>query len=159
MWQLPFLPMPERLTYSPTKLPSTPRVRPGKALLFIIPFSGTDPVTKFGQRLHTAREALGLSQSQVAEQLSVTQKAYAVWERYPVALRPEQVERLAEVLHVPVEQLFGNGLPTKSQAGPIGKARRLFETVSRLPRHQQNKIIEVVEALVSQHLNESGKTA
>jgi len=53
-----------------------------------------EPRTEFGQRLLAAREASGLSQAQVAEQLGITQKAYAVWERYPVALRPEQIEKV-----------------------------------------------------------------
>jgi hypothetical protein len=29
--------------------------------------------------------------------------------------------------------------------------RRVFEAVAKLPRRQQQKIVEVVEALVSQH--------
>jgi ribosome-binding protein aMBF1 (putative translation factor) len=60
------------------------------------------PRTDFGQRLLAAREAAGLSQTEVAEKLGVTQKAYAVWERYPVALRPKQIEAVASALHVSV---------------------------------------------------------
>jgi len=109
-----------------------------------------EPRTKFGQRLHAAREAAGLSQAQVAERLGVTQKAYAVWERYPVALRPEQIEKVASALNVSVEFLFGQTAKQRG-SGPTGKARRVFEAVSKLPRRQQQKIAEVVEALVAQH--------
>jgi transcriptional regulator with XRE-family HTH domain len=111
-----------------------------------------EPRTKFGQRLHAAREAAGLSQAQVAERLGVTQKAYAVWERYPVALRPEQIEKVAAALNVSVEFLFGQTAKQRG-SGPTGKARRVFEAVSKLPRRQQQKIAEVVEALVAQHAN------
>jgi transcriptional regulator with XRE-family HTH domain len=111
-----------------------------------------EPRTKFGQRLHAAREAAGLSQAQVAERLGVTQKAYAVWERYPVALRPEQIEKVAAALNVSVEFLFGQTAKQRGN-GPTGKARRVFEAVSKLPRRQQQKIAEVVEALVAQHAN------
>ena len=111
-----------------------------------------EPRTKFGQRLHAAREAAGLSQAQVAERLGVTQKAYAVWERYPVALRPEQIEKVASALNVSVEFLFGQTAKQRG-SGPTGKARRVFEAVSKLPRRQQQKIAEVVEALVAQHGN------
>jgi len=100
---------------------------------------------------------LGLSQSQVAEKLGITQTAYADWERYPVALRPDQVEKLAGILNITIEQLYSATLEKRPGGGPVGKARRVFETVSRLPRRQQQKIVEVVEALVAQqaHVREA----
>jgi transcriptional regulator with XRE-family HTH domain len=104
--------------------------------------------SEFGKRLLAAREALGLSQAQVAERLGMTQKGYAVWERYPVALKPEQIQKLAEVLQVTPDYLFagkGNG---SRKGGPTGKARRIFEEVSRLPRSQQQHILAVVETFV-----------
>jgi transcriptional regulator with XRE-family HTH domain len=114
-----------------------------------------EPRTEFGQKLHAAREALGLSQTQVAEALGVTQKAYAVWERYPVALRPEQIEKLAAVLHVPVAHLFGQSAGKSRGNGPMGKLRQVFERASQLPRHQQSKVAEFVEAFVAQHARQS----
>ena len=105
----------------------------------------SEPRTEFGQRLHAAREALGLSQAQVAEQLGITQKAYAVWERYPVALRPEQIEKTAAILKVTVDHLFGkNSAPSRGN-GPTGKLRRIFDQASQLPRHQQSKVVELME--------------
>ena len=109
------------------------------------------PRCAFGERLFAARAVLGLSQAQVAEKLGITQTAYADWERYPVALRPDQIEKLTEIFKVSVEQLYGNGQEKRQGGGPVGKARRAFEAVSNLPRRQQQKIVEVVEALVAQH--------
>ncbi len=119
-----------------------------------------EPRTKFGQRLHSAREAAGLSQAQVAERLGVTQKAYAVWERYPVALRPEQIEKVAFALNVSVDFLFGQTAKQRG-SGPTGKARRAFEAVSKLPRNQQQHITRVVEDMliargVNDHRNGNG---
>ncbi|MGI8731838.1 MAG: hypothetical protein ACR2LM_00855 [Pyrinomonadaceae bacterium] len=37
------------------------------------------------------------------------------------------------------------------QTGPTGKVHKIFEEVSKLPRRQQEKIVEVVSALVSQY--------
>jgi len=111
------------------------------------------PRTPFGERLHAAREALGLSQAQVAEKLGITQKAYAVWERYSVALRPEQIEKVAEVLNVSVERLFSKQV-SRSRGGPVGRARRVFEKVSNLSRHRQQRIISLVEDLLTvEHSN------
>jgi transcriptional regulator with XRE-family HTH domain len=107
-----------------------------------------EPRTPFGARLHAAREAAGLSQAQVAEKMGVTQSGYGVWERYPVALRPEQIEQLAGVLNVAVEYLFGRDSAKSRGKGPAGKLRQVFERASQLPRHQQNKVAEFVEAFV-----------
>jgi len=111
------------------------------------------PRTAFGERLHAAREALGLSQAQVAEKLNITQTAYGVWERYPVALRPDQIERLAKILNVSVEYLFGKEGIASRRGGPVGKMRQIFEDASRLSRSQQQHIIRVLEPFVERHGN------
>jgi transcriptional regulator with XRE-family HTH domain len=107
-----------------------------------------EPRTPFGARLHAAREAAGLTQAQVAEKMGVTQTAYGVWERYPVALRPDQIEQLAKLLNVTVEHLFGRDQVKARGKGPVGRLRQVFEKASQLPRHQQNKVAEFVEAFV-----------
>jgi transcriptional regulator with XRE-family HTH domain len=107
------------------------------------------PRSAFGARLHAAREAAGLTQGQVADKLGITQTAYALWERRDMALRPNQIEVVAKVLNVTVEYLFGQ-TQAKANGGPVGKVRQTFEEVSRLPRRQQQHIVKVVSALVTQ---------
>ena len=127
-----------------------------KITLFSMPYydgmntgrPASQPRTPFGERLHAAREALGLSQAQVAEQLGMSQNAYACWERRTVALRPDQIERLAQILRVPVDALFNGNGGTDRKGGPTGKVRQVFERVSHLPRKQQAKVVEFVEAFV-----------
>lgn len=107
--------------------------------------------TPFGQRLHTLREQAGLSQQQLADRLGLTQRAYAHWERNPVALRPDQLLSLAEALNVSVEDLVGSNGTKKRGTGPTGKMKQLFEAASQLPRSQQQKLAAVLEAFVNQH--------
>ena len=109
----------------------------------------SQPRTPFGERLHAAREARGLSQAQVADQLGMSQNAYACWERKPVALRPDQVEQLAKILGVSVDALFNEDGGLDRKGGPIGKARRVFDEVSRLPRKRQQRILGVVEDMLA----------
>jgi transcriptional regulator with XRE-family HTH domain len=109
--------------------------------------------TAFGHRLLSSRDALGLSQAQVAEQLGITQPSYADWERYPVALRPEQVAQLARILKVSLEFLFGYAPIQQRRGGPTGRLHHVLEKVSALPRHQQNKVIEFVEAFTDRQMN------
>ena len=115
------------------------------------------PRTDFGNRLHAAREAAGLSQAQVANKLGVHQTSYAAWERHPVALRPEQLKALAESCGVTVEHLLGTEEAPKRGTGPAGKLRQVFERASQLPRDQQKHVVRVVEdALTAYDVRKAG---
>jgi transcriptional regulator with XRE-family HTH domain len=107
--------------------------------------------TDFGERIVAAREEAGLSQRELAEKLEITQRALSWWEREPVALKPDQMAALAKALGVSTDHLLGVEPPKKRGTGPIGKARKVFEAVSKLPRHQQQKIVDVVETFVASH--------
>jgi len=109
----------------------------------------------FGERLYALREAAGLSQQQVAKKLGMKHTAYSWWERHPVALRPEQLLKLAKVFNVTVEELVGADEVKKRGSGPAGKMRQVFEKASKLPRSQQRQITTVVQALITQHANGS----
>lgn len=109
------------------------------------------PRTPFGERLHSAREASGLSQAQVAEKMGVAQNAYAMWERHPVALKPQHIEKLADILSVSVDYFFDKAAAKRQHSGPAGRLRRVFEQASKLPRHQQGKVAEFVEGFLSLH--------
>jgi len=92
------------------------------------------------------REQAGLSQQQVAERLGLSQRAYAYWERNTVSLRPEQILKLAEVLGVGVEDLLVS--PVKKSRKGSGRLGRVFDEASKLPRRQQQKIIDIVEPFI-----------
>jgi len=112
----------------------------------------------FGARVHALREAVGLTQQQVAEQLGIAQPSYALWERNDVALRPDQLAKLASILSVRPDDLLTENNNANRRGGPVGKARQVFEQVSKLPRNQQQRILGVVEDMLSaQRLN--GKPA
>lgn len=105
--------------------------------------------TPFGARLYQAREDKGLSQRQVAEELGVPLKTYANWERRSVGIKPEHLSQLAAVLGVTLDHLFGAEAAPKKQDGPVGKARRLFEEVSDMPRHQQQRILSALDDMIA----------
>jgi transcriptional regulator with XRE-family HTH domain len=107
------------------------------------------PRPSFGERLALARQQAGLTQQQLAEKLGTTQRVITHWEREPVALRADQLGALADALGVTADFLIGRAEPKPRGTGPVGRARRVLERLSRLPRHRQQKIIDVVEALVA----------
>ena len=110
---------------------------------------------EFGRRMAEARERAGLSLTELAQWLGVTQQGVAAWERRNIALRPEQIKTLAEALSITADYLIGISGTWKGAKGPSGKVRQVFEAVSKLPRRQQQKVVEFVEAFV-QHKAAAG---
>lgn len=111
------------------------------------------PRPRQGARLAALRRTAGLTQTELAELVGETQRNIAYWEQADKPPRSDVVPRLATVLGVSVETLLtadGELAPDRPRA-PVGRARRAFEKVAQLPRRQQDKIIEIVEAFVAQH--------
>ena len=104
------------------------------------------PRTEFGARLTEARQRAGLSQAELAAKVAVDRRMIAHWERRSVTLKPEQLVALSAALTTTTDELLGIKPPRT--AGPTGKVRQVFEQVSRLPRNQQAKVVEFVEAFV-----------
>ena len=110
-----------------------------------------EPRCDFGERLLKAREAAGLSQTELADKLGVLQRTVAYWERRPSSLRPEQIATLALALNVPAECLLYEQPPNgKAVRGPTGKIRSTIAQVEKLPKREQSKILDVVTALIAQ---------
>jgi transcriptional regulator with XRE-family HTH domain len=92
----------------------------------------------------TGREA----QQELAHRLGVSARAIGWWEREPTAIKPEQLATLADVLGVSVDYLLGRQNRPRRGTGPVGRAQRAFERVSKLSRSEQQQILGVVEAFV-----------
>ena len=114
--------------------------------------------TDFGKRIHHRREIAGLTQAEVAEQLGLSQRAYAAWERDPIAILPERLSTIAEILGTTAAELLGETSPKRNGAIPGGRFGQSFEAISKLPRRQQTKILDVVEALLAQHSGETSSS-
>jgi len=95
---------------------------------------------ELGERIAKARERAGLSQYDLARELGVAQQQVVSWERKVNALRSDSLARVAQVLKVSTDELLGI-VPVKETL-PRGKSLRLFEEISKLPRRQQERILE-----------------
>jgi len=106
-----------------------------------------DKRPNFGERIAQARQRAGLTQKQLAEKIGTTQRVLTYWEREAEGLRAEQLAKLSEVLGVSADYFLGRET-NRRETGPAGKARIIFEEVSRLPRTRQKQIIGVVEDML-----------
>lgn len=85
---------------------------------------------------------------QLAEMVGIDHSNLRYWEQSGKNPRSDLLPAIAEALGVSIDELLGLK-PVKS--APAGRAKRTFDSLSKLPRSQQTKILEVVEALVAQH--------
>lgn len=107
------------------------------------------PDASRAHQLSKLRHAAGLSQRELARALDVHHSNVSFWERTGVAPRGEVLPKMAEILGVSVDALLGENPKAKAAAAaPAGRARLAFNAVSKLPRSQQQKILDVVEALL-----------
>ncbi len=108
-----------------------------------------------GKRISALRKDCGLTQTELGEQLGVSQPVIASYEAGRRRVPSSSLPSLTSILGVSIEELLGMPLP-KSKRGPAGKVQRVFEAVNRLPRHQQKHILGTVEMMIAgQHANAS----
>ncbi len=100
-----------------------------------------------------ARERTGLSQKDLAAKMGVTQQAIASWERRTAAVRSDTLIRLVSILGVSSDELLG--IKPVKRGTPSGRLHQVFNSVSKLPRRQQEKVIEFVEAFVEKKVSSS----
>jgi transcriptional regulator with XRE-family HTH domain len=103
------------------------------------------------QRLMELRQAAGLTQMQLAEKLGVHHSNIAFWELSGTSPRGEVLPKLAHALGVSVDALLGVTPPKPKKQAAKGRLQLVFEAASKLPRRQQDKVAEFVEAFVNQH--------
>ena len=118
-----------------------------------MPRPAISPRSEVGQRLATLRQAKGLTQKQLAEKIGVNQQDIAYWERQAPAPRGDVLPKIATVLEISVDELLGVRPIKARREGPKGRLHKVFVDASQLSRRQQQKIAEVVQALVAQQGN------
>ena len=109
-------------------------------------------------KLRQLREAAGLSVRQLARQIGENHTNLSYWERSGQIPRSDVLAALASALGVTVQELLGEPAP-KRAAVPAGKLGRVMESLSKLPRRQQEKVVEMIETILAGHQAKSGQAA
>jgi transcriptional regulator with XRE-family HTH domain len=122
-----------------------------RAYYWHMPRTAKSPRSEVGQRMSELRQVKGLTQKQLAEKIGVSQQDIAYWERQAPAPRGEVLPKLAEVLEVSIDELMGMRQPKRRNEAPKGRLNRVFEAAAKLPRRQQQKIVELLEPFVREH--------
>ena len=107
-------------------------------------------MTTKNSHLRSLREKAGLTLRELARQVGEHPSTRLSANGTGSTPKSDVSSPMAKALGVTVEELLGEPKLRRATV-PGGKARQVFDAVSQLPRRQQQKIVEVVEALVAQH--------
>ena len=105
--------------------------------------------------LRRLREAAGLSVRELARQIGESHTNVIYWERSGQIPRSDVLAPMAKALGVTVHDLLGEPKPGRVVA-PGGKLGQVFGQVAKLPRRQQQKVIEMAEGFLSLHKSANG---
>lgn len=94
------------------------------------------------------REAAGLTVRGLARELGINHTTVLKWEQTGKVAKTEFLIPMSSLLGVTIEELLGQPKPRKS-AAPGGKLGQVFREVSELPRRKQQRIVEVVEDMLT----------
>ena len=102
-------------------------------------------------RIARLRKEHGITQTQLAERLGVSQQTIQAYEsgkrRIQVAALPE----LARLLSTTLEELFGQQQETTvRKRGPAPKWQQQLEAIDQLPKSQQKFVAQMLDALIAQ---------
>ena len=107
--------------------------------------------------LRRLRETAGLSVRELARQIGESHTNVIYWERSGQIPRSDVLAPMAKALGVTVHDLLGEPRPGRVVA-PGGKLGQIFEQVAKLPRRQQQKVIEMAEGFLALHKTANGNS-
>ena len=102
-----------------------------------------------GQRVAQLRKEDNLTQTQLAEMLTISQQLIAAYEAGARKIPASMLPTLAKLFAVSLEELIGvDKAPIKR--GPASILQRQIERVSHLPRAKQKFVMEMLDTVIQQ---------
>ena len=109
------------------------------------------PAPECGARLAALRKAAGLSQAQLGDAVGIPARSVSFYERKAQSIPSHLVPQFAKALGVTAEEVLGiDPVRSKSKRGPKSDLEKRFAQINELPRGQQKKILEAVDAMIAQ---------
>jgi transcriptional regulator with XRE-family HTH domain len=116
--------------------------------VFALARTGTRQKETIGERLARLRRDRGITQSELAEILGMTQPMISGYEHGTLRLHGELIVQLAGILNVSADELLGL---EKSKGTSAPKNRRLMrrlQELDRLPRRDQQALLRTIDAFL-----------
>ncbi len=104
---------------------------------------------QLGNQVAECRKEIGLTQTQLAEILGISQQMIAAYEAGTRKIPASMLPTLARLFAISLEQLVG--IETRpSKRGPASTLQRQIEQIGLMPRAKQKFITEMLDALIQQ---------
>lgn len=105
-------------------------------------------MANFAQRLKELRTARNLTQTRLAELLTVSPRVYSRWETGDVTPHFDTIVRLADTLGVSLDELAGRKEVSTETTIRNPELNRLYRKVNQLPDEDQKALVAVLDSLV-----------
>jgi transcriptional regulator with XRE-family HTH domain len=104
-----------------------------------------------GTRIAAQRKSHGVTQTQLAEALDVSQQTVQAYEvgrrRIPVSALPT----VAKILTITLEDLFGHTEDaTTRKRGPAPRWQQQIEAIAQMPKTQQRFVTQMLDTVIAQ---------
>lgn len=103
-----------------------------------------------GTRIAQLRKEQGLTQTQLAELLGVSQQTITSFEKGRRRVAVSALTTIARALAVSVEELLGDE-KQPARRGPTPKLQLQLERLSRLPKSKQRFVVEILDNVLRQN--------
>jgi transcriptional regulator with XRE-family HTH domain len=109
-----------------------------------------DGAKSIGARLAAIRKERGLSQSEIALRLGISQPIVSDYERGELRLHGELLLQLADILGVSSDEILGIKLPERPASAPTKRRfLRRLQMIDRLPKRDQQALLRTIDAFLS----------
>ena len=104
------------------------------------------PAEAFGQRLRRLRKAKGLTQTELGDQIGISQRVVTYYEREGGSPSPELLVKFAQALGISYEALLG---VRRAEAQPVENVRllRRLKRIEQLPAQDRRTVLKMIDAL------------
>jgi transcriptional regulator with XRE-family HTH domain len=106
-------------------------------------------MTGLGNRIQELRKRAGLSQIELAARIEVSKSQMIRYENKGVQPPADILNKLADVLNVPIDFLINGNTDEKAKASLKNtEILQRFKEVETLPEHEQSVLLEVIAAYI-----------
>ena len=102
---------------------------------------------QLGRQIAQRRKALGLTQTDLAQELGIAQQTMAHYEGGTARIAVAMLPTVARVLRVSIEELIGT--PARrgtGKRGPASKLQQQLEQIQALPKSKQRMLLDMIDA-------------
>ncbi len=112
-----------------------------------MPKQNIEELTGFGKRLVALRKTTGYTQTELAEELGVTQRMVSYYEGHSDYPPSSLLPKLARLLGVTADELLGIERLKKNRK-PDTRLQRRFQQIEKLPTKDKRQMVQVIDTLL-----------